>query len=129
MNAREIRLGDLHLRFHAERGERLADDAFDALAHLGVVLLARHENQAGIEAPKRVAAQQQPHARPLLQTEDAGDDADQIRHAGLEQLVARKGFEDVLQRLAVVAVGREREVLHHLRHLVAHQRNLARVVL
>ena len=32
-------------------------------------------------------------------------------NARLEQFVARKGFENVLQRLAVVAVGRQREVL------------------
>ena len=53
VDAGEVRFGDLHLRFHADRRERLADDALDALAHLGVVLLARHENQARIEAPER----------------------------------------------------------------------------
>ena len=56
--------------------KRLADDAFDALADLRVVFLARHEHQAGIEAAKCVAPQQHAHARPLLQAEDAGDDAD-----------------------------------------------------
>src|SRR6202021_3454286 len=71
------------------------------------------------------AAQQHANPRALLQPEDAGDDAIQFRNAGLEQLVARKGLENVLQSLAVMAVGGEREVRHHLRHLVAQHGDLA----
>ena len=125
MDAGEVRFRDLHLRFYAGGIERLADDALDALAHLRVVFLARHEDQAGIVTPEGVATQQQAHPRPLLQPEDARHQTDQIRHAGLEQLVPREGFQDVLQRLAVMAVGRQREVLHDLRDLVTHQRNFA----
>ena len=84
MNAREIRLGDLHLRFHADGGERLANDFFDALPDLRVVFFARNEHQAGIEPAKRVASQQHPNPRALLQSENAGDDAVQFRNGRLE---------------------------------------------
>jgi hypothetical protein len=123
----QIRLGDLHLRFHADRRQRGTDDALDALTHLGVVLFARHEHEARIEAPERIAAEQEAHPRPLLQSEDAGHQPDEIGHARLKQLVSRKRFEDVLQCLAVVAIGRQSEMLDHLADLVAHERNLTRV--
>ena len=44
----------------------------------------------------------------------------------LEQLVARIGLEDVAERLAGVARGRETETLDHRRHLVAQERDVAR---
>ena len=42
----QIRLRDLHLGFHAECRKRIAYDQLDALAHLCVVFLPRHEYQA-----------------------------------------------------------------------------------
>ena len=127
MDARQVRFGDLHLQLDARGVEGSADHRFDALSHDRVVFFARHEHQAGIETPERIAAQQQPHPGPFLQPENAGHHLDEFRHAGLEQLVAGKGLEDVLQRLAVVAVGRQRKVLDELGDLVAHQGDLARV--
>src|ERR1700730_1885491 len=87
VNPRKVGLGDLHLRFHADRGESVADDAFDALADLRVVSLAGYVDEARIESPKCVAPQQQTHARPLLQTKDPGDDTDEFGYVCLEQLV------------------------------------------
>ncbi len=55
------------------------------------------------------------------------DDAVQFGNARLEQFIARKGFQNVLQRLAVVAVGRQREVLDHLRDFLAQHGDLARI--
>jgi hypothetical protein len=45
----------------------------------------------------------------------------------VEQLIAGEGFQNVLQRLAVVAVGGQSEVLHHLGDFVPHQRDVARI--
>ncbi len=127
MDSGEIRFGDLHLGFHAERGKRLADDFFDALADLSIVFFARHVDQAGIESAERIAPQQHADARALLQAEYSRDDAVQLGDARLEQFVARKGFENVLQRLAVMAVRSQCEVRHHLRHLVTQHGDLARI--
>ncbi len=46
VDAREVGLGDLNLRFHADGIERVAYHPLDALPHDGVVFLARHEDQA-----------------------------------------------------------------------------------
>src|SRR5260370_121422 len=84
VNAGEVRLRDLHLRFHAERGKRLADDFFDALTDLCVVFFARHEHQAGIESVKRIAPEQHANPRTLLQSEYARDDTIQLGNTCLE---------------------------------------------
>ena len=84
MDACKIRFRDLNLGFHAERGKGLADHALDSLADLRVVFLARHEHQAGIKAMEKIAAQQHAHPRPLLQADDAGDDAVEFGNARLK---------------------------------------------
>ncbi len=53
------------------------------------------------------------------------DDAVQFGDAGLEQFIAGKCFEDVLQRFAVVTVGGQRKMLRHLRDFVAQHRDVA----
>src|SRR5258707_4096940 len=83
----KIRLRDLHLRFHAECRKRFPYHPFDALPNLGVVFLARHEDQAGIKPMKQIAAQQDSYPRPFLQAEYPRDDAVEFRDAGLEEFV------------------------------------------
>ena len=74
------------------------------VAERGVEALARREHQAGGEAADGVAAGEQRHAPPLLQLQDAQHVVVERVLVDLEQLVARIGFEDGEQRLAVVAV-------------------------
>src|SRR5262249_18502826 len=126
VQARVARAGDLRVTLHVAAGKALAGDLLDALAHLGVVAIARHVDQAGVEAVVGIAAHQQAHGATLVQVDDSAHDADQVGDAGLEQLIARVGLEYVQYRLAVVAGGVESEVADDLIHLAAQYRNVAR---
>ena len=66
------------------------------------------------------------HLGPLAQLQDAHGDVEQLVFGDLEQLVAREGVQDMRQRLAVMAGGGKPGALHHVRHLAAQQRNVAR---
>ena len=83
----------------------LDQDRLPALPQLGGVALARHVDQAGHEALERIAADEQPESLPVTELEYSGRDAQQVGLRGLEQLVARIGGEDVLQRFPRMAVG------------------------
>ena len=104
------RLGER--RIAADRGgdrghlavPRLLEDGGETVAEAGIEALARREHQAGGEAADGVAAGEQRHAPPLLQLQDAQRMVVERVLLDLEQLVARIGFEDRQQRLAVVAV-------------------------
>ena len=74
------------------------------LAKLDGVLIARHEDVAGDEALEDVLAREERDAVAFLQQEDAARDVVELRVGDLEKLVARKGLEDVDERLSVVAV-------------------------
>ncbi len=105
----------------------LLEDRREALAQGRIEALARREHQAGGEAADRVAAAEQRHMAPLLELQDAERMVVERVLLDLEQLVARIGFEDRQQRLAVVAVdveagaaqdavdppAQQRHVLHH----------------
>ena len=99
---------------------------FDAQAHVGVETLARNVDQRRIEAAITVAAQEQAAAHSLLQTQDAHRGAEQFFLAGLEQFLARQGFQDMAQGLATVAGGRKTGLLHHVFMAPAHQRDFPR---
>ena len=102
---REHGLRQRHLRFDRRAAEGLERELLDALARLRVVAVARHVDEAGIEAAERVAAHEQAHLRALVEVHDAAHDADEVRHGRLEQLVARERLERVHERLVVVARG------------------------
>ena len=118
--------GDQRLALDLGAAEAIAHDLLDALAHLGVVAVARHVDQAGVEAVVRVAAHQQPHGAPLVQVDDAAHDADQLRHARLEEFVARIGLQRVEGGLAVVAGRIQAEMFDDVVDLAAQDRNVAR---
>ena len=111
VQARVARAGNLRVALDARAAEAGARDLLDALAHLGVVAIARHVHQAGVEAVVGIAPHQQSHRAPLVEIDHAAHDADQVRDPGLEQLIARIGLEHVEHRLAVVACRVEAEVL------------------
>src|SRR5215210_725711 len=88
-------------------GERLLQYVGEALPQPAVVAIARHIDEAADKTLQRVAADEQRDTLTLLQVEDAGRDVEQLGLPDLEQEVAREGVEDVLQRLAVMAVRRQ----------------------
>ena len=122
---REHGLRQRHLRLDRRAAEGLERELLDALARLRVVAVARHVDEAGVEAPERVAAHEQAHLGALVEVHDAADHADEVRHRRLEQLVAREGLERVHERLVVVARGLQAEVVDDALHLVAQHRDLA----
>src|SRR6185437_2160541 len=111
--ARMARAGDLHLTLDRLAGESLEHDLLDALAHLGVVAVARHIHQAGVEALVGIASRQQTDRAALVEIHDAAGDADQIIDARLKELITRIGLEHVEHGLAVVTVRIETKVLDH----------------
>ncbi len=97
-----------------------------ALAQRGVVAVARHVDEAGHKASERIAAHEKRDALALLQTEDTHGDVIEIVLGGLEQLVARKGLEDMRERLAIMARRLEAAAGKHAGHFAPQQRNRAR---
>ncbi len=106
--------------------KRVPHDAFDAFAYLGVVAVARHVDQAGIETLVGIAAREQAHAPALVEIDDAAHAGDQFRGRHLEQFVAREVLDDVHHGLGVVALRRQVEVLDHRIELAPQQRDLGR---
>ena len=66
VQARQRRIGDLHLGLDVAGAKTGPHDALDALAHFGVVAVARHVHDAGIETFVAVTAHEQPHATTLI---------------------------------------------------------------
>src|SRR3546814_19510980 len=73
-----------------------------------------------------VAEQEQLAAHALLQAKDARGKLQQLVLAGLEQLVAGQRLEDVLERLATVAVRLEAGLAHHVPETLAQQGDVPR---
>src|SRR5258708_14379993 len=83
------------------------EDVVKLDAQVGVEAVARDEHQRRDEPLVGIATHKQRDAMALLKAQDAETGVEQLVLGGLEQLVARVGLEDVLQRLAVAAVPRE----------------------
>ncbi len=120
------RIAQHHARIHVLTLQRLAQQALDAQAHVGVEAFARQEHQRGNETTELVAAQEQAAAHALLQPQHAHRGTEQFVLAGLEQLLARQRLEDVAQRLAAVAGRAQARTLHHVLVALAHQRDFPR---
>src|SRR3546814_691 len=105
---------------------RISDWSSDVCSSDLVVAVARQVHERRIEAPVAVAAQEQLAAHALLQAKDARGQLQQLVLAGLEQLVAGQRLEDVLERLATVAVRLEAGLAHHVLEALAHQRDVPR---
>ena len=117
-----------HLRGIARvpAGEGCHQELLDAAPDLGVVALARNIDENRDETLERIVAHEHANPPALLDAENAEADLEQRVRIDLEQLVARIGFEDVLQGLVVMPVGREARALEHALHLAAQQRNFER---
>lgn len=97
---------DLDVEFRALSVEGAQQNVLDAAAQVGVITVARHVDQRGDEAAEQILAHEEPEAMAFLHLEDAGGHLVQFLFGELKHLVARKGVEDVDQRLAAVAGGR-----------------------
>ena len=126
MQLRERRIADLDGRVDAIGVQCLFEHRFDAQPDFGVVTIARDVGQYRIEAAVTIVTHEQAAAHALLQTENAAGKAIQFLLVGLEQFVARQGFENMPQRLAAVAVRLQAGFRHHVIVTFAHQRNLPR---
>ena len=127
VDARHHRLGKLDGEFRRGAAEGFQKHRLHALAQRGIVALAGHVDEAGEEPRVIVAPEEQAYPLTLLEMQDAVADLVEIVAVGLEQFVARVGFENVLQRLAVVAALGVGRALEHGFHLVAQYGNIARV--
>src|SRR5262249_19283514 len=95
-------------------------------ADLGVVSVARDVDEARIETMERIAPCQDANGAALVEIDDAADDADQVLHARLKQLVSRVGFQNVQYGFTVVPRGVQSEVLDHSLDFAPQHRNVTR---
>ena len=129
LDAGQDRFRDLGLVLDLGAVQRLLQDVLEAPPEVGVVALARDVDQARDEPGEGVAAQEQADGLALVQVQDLLHGLEQLVVVGLEQFVPRVGLEDVGERLARVAGRRQLGALEHPRHLVAEQRDLARIAI
>ena len=92
------------------------------------MFFTRHEDETGGEALELVGPDEQANARAFPEMQNPGSDPVELVCGNLEQLVARIGLEDVLQRLAGVAGPLEARKLHDLLELAAQVGNIARAL-
>ena len=124
MEAGQHRLGDTRAVVDARPAERLLEDLLDPLPVPGVEALARQVDEAGEEAAERVATDEEAHAPPLAEVEDAHRRLEELVLRDLEQLVARVRLEDVEERLVVVTPAEQTRPLHDTLGLAPEHRDL-----
>ena len=107
VNAREDRVAQLNVEFGTAALVRLRQDALELDAQVGRIRFARHVDEARHEALERVAAREQAQALAFAQSQDAHRGVLQVVVGNLEQVVARIGFQNVVQRFGQVAAGRQ----------------------
>ncbi len=115
---------DLHLGLEVLGAAVSEQQAFDAQPHFGGVAVARHEHHAGPETAGRVVPHDHARGPPLVEVDRAAHEADELRHARLEELVAGPSLEHREHRLAVMARRVEPEGGHDLVDLVTDDRDL-----
>ena len=120
------RIADLQGLVDALAAERGHQHGLDAGADLGVEAVFRQVDQHRIETAIRVLADVQFRAEAFLQAEHADAGLQQLVRRGLEQLLARQGFQDLAQGLAAVAFQAQAGGLHHFLVVAAHDRNFPR---
>ena len=123
---RQHRFRQAHGELGIGRAERLFEDSLDDPPAARGVAVPRHEHDAGIEAPEPVRVDEQADALPFLQVQDSGRRLEQLPGRHLEQQFARKGIDDVLQRLGGVAVRRIAGAALQFGRLAPQQRDVAR---
>ena len=124
VQARHRRVADMGVEGAADAGEGVLQDGRDGAPQARLVAFGGHEDEAGDGPAEAVAADEQAGARAFVEVEDAEGGVEQGVVVELEQFVAREGLEDVEERLAVVAAGREAGALGDAGGLAAQQRDV-----
>ena len=116
-------IAELWVEGREPAAEGFADQLAGLFADLGIVAVARHEEQGRDKTVELVAANEQFGARAVVQVQDAQRDLKQIILVGLEQLVAREVLDRVAQLLGRVGARRLAGPLEHATHLAPDQRH------
>ena len=127
MNAGQHRLRQVHGELRGGALQVSLEDLGHARARVGVVVLARQENQARVEAPVDVAPDEDAHLAAIAEAQYAERRLQQRVLVDLEELVPRVLLQHGEEVLVHVAVRPEAGALHHARDALAQQRHLARV--
>ena len=106
--------------------ERCAEDLADLQPHRARIAVARHIGEGRDEAVEAVEAQEGLDPRPLQHMHDAERLGEQFVLRDLEEIVAREGFDDMGERLAVMAARIEPGALDDARLLAPQQRDFGR---
>src|SRR5262249_18116937 len=105
--ADQRRLGEEDVEIGADAVERIFEQLPPPFLQLGRVIFARGVDQAGNEAVERIAPHEETESLPRAELQNPGHYLQELRLADLEQLGARVSLDDVEQRLAGVAAGRD----------------------
>ncbi len=124
VNPRQHRFGQAHVEFGARAVECLHQDRLPLLAQVRGVVFAWRVDDARQEALEGIPADEQAKALAVVQVQDADRRAQQLVVAGLEELVARIGGEDVQERLAGMAAEGQARARHDIGDLAAQQRDI-----
>ena len=123
--ARERRVRHVVVDLRLASVERLFENRARLLLELRRVAVAGHEDVAGDESLEDVSAREERDAMALLKLQDAPRDLKEIVVGDLKDFVARKGLEDVDERLSVMRMRIESGTLDDAPRLEAQHRNLA----
>jgi hypothetical protein len=113
-----------HVEIGGSAGEGRHQDALHLHPQIGRIGVARHEYETGDEALERVAAHEQAQPLAIAEREDAERGLVELVVGDLEQLVARIGLEDVVERLGQVPARGQAGALDDRLDLAAQHRRL-----
>ena len=126
VHAGQRRLVEEYGRVDAFGAEIVPEHGLDTLAHFGIEAVARHIGEHREKPAVAVPSHEQARACALAQVEHGHGDLVEFVGRALEDFVARKGIEDVPQRLARMRVALEPRAGQDGVVVLAQQRHLAR---
>ncbi len=121
VHAGQGRVGEARIGGRDAAAVGLRQDLAGPRRQVGIVLVARQEQEQRGEAVEGVAPLEETHARAVVEVQDAQRLGEKVVLAHLEELVARVVLDDVLQAFLVVAAGRHGCAAQHIGHLLADQ--------
>ena len=107
VDARKAAVAELHIEVRPRSRKRRHQDALELDAQISRIGLAQHVHQARDKAVERVAPDKQAQPLAFSQGQDAQGGVVQGVIGHLEQVVARVGFENVMQRLGQMTARRQ----------------------
>src|SRR5690554_141031 len=123
--ASQNRLGEIGIKIAECRIELFAQQVLNTHAQVGGKNIARHKDQTRVEAPGMIGADKQAYAAALPNIEYPQRRMCQLPDIALKQVVAGINLKNLLQLLAVVAIGGKAGNLHHRLELAPQQWDVA----